>query len=411
MRGIKRVEFENGLTLLMERRPYTKETLILVGTKTGSVNESEENSGITHFIEHMLFRTNKWRTTQEISEELESTGARVGAETDNIEMYFYAKTLPSEIPKTLQIIYETAISNQYLKEEFLTERENVLSEIEMYNESPGDYIYDTLFLPTLFKGTPLEKPIGGTIGSVSKFTPQQTIAFKQEFCVPELVVVVGKFNEQILIETVARTFGSFPKRESPELSLRMPLKIMKAKKIEARSGIDQAYFNLGFRTPGSYHKDWPKLVLIQGILALGLSSRLFKKLRNKMGVGYVVDVIFESFGEIGSFCVYVIIKDPKRIEDVEEAIVEEFRDLKANLVSEKELTKAKNMVVREYYDSLEHIENRAIQLMRHEFQKIPRDYRKLEYYVRRLSPKSIRKTAQKYLTEDYVLAALVPPGI
>ena len=208
MRGIKRVPFDNGLVLLMERRPYTKEVVILVGTKTGSVNESEKNSGATHFIEHMLFKTNRWRTTQEISEELESVGSEINAMTDNIEMYFYAKILPSEVSKTLQIIYETAKSNRYLREEFFTERENILSEIKMEKESPGDYIYDGLFLPTLFKGTPLERPVAGTLEAVSKFTPAQIVAFKQKFCTPQIVVVVGKFDEQILTETVARTFGS-----------------------------------------------------------------------------------------------------------------------------------------------------------------------------------------------------------
>ena len=408
MKGIKRVEFENGLNLLMERRPYTKEAVILVGTRTGSIDENKENSGITHFVEHMLFRTNRWKTTPKIKEELESAGADIGAETSQVHMVFYAKTLPAEIPKTLQIIYQAVVNDRYLDEEFLNEKENILSEIKLCIEHPLNYAYDNLFLPTLFKGTPLEKPIAGTVESVSKITKEELIDFKKRFCIPELVVVAGKFDEQGLIKNVEKTFGKLPSKNTPKLSLKMPLETEGVRKFEENKEIDQTYLNLGFRVPGLYHRDVFKLRLIQGILTEGLSSRLFKKLRDERGIGYGIDSSLEGFNEIGDFHFVVTILDPRRIEEVEEVIKGEFRNLKTNSVREKELKRAKNLILRRYYDGLEHIENRASQILIREFQNVRCDFRKLDYYLERLSPRSIREAANQYLTDDYTLTALVP---
>lgn len=410
MRGTKRIVFDNGLILLMEKRAYARETAILIGTKSGSVNE--ENPGITHFLEHMLFETNKWRTYQEIVDELEATGADINAQADQVLMFFYAKTLPSETAKVFQIIFEAVTNDEYKKDEFLKEKDEILSEIKTYIEHPLDYLYDSLFLPALFKGTPLERAIIGTVGSVNRITPKKLIDYKKEILTPNrpmAVVVTGEFDENNLIKEVSETFGRLP-AGTPSPDLKINLENKKARKLKHGKGVQQVYLALGFRTPGLSHKDTFKLQLIEEILAGGLSTRLFREIRNKRGIGYIVGSRSESFGEVGSLCFFVNILRPERTEEAEDVIVSELRDLKTNLVSSKELEKAKNLIVRKYYDIMERIENRAFRIMVKEFQGIPCEFNDFEHRIRQLTAEDILIAARKYLSEEYTLAILVPEG-
>lgn len=410
MRGVKRVVFENGLTLLMEKRLYSGDVVILVATKSGSMHESSDDAGITHFVEHMLFRSNKQRSAREITEELESAGAEINAFTDHAFMTFYADTLPGEISKTLDIVYEAAVNDSYDKDEFQKEKSDVLSEIKTCIEHPAAYLYYNLFLPTLFQGTCLEKTVDGSVKTVSKMTPRRLAEYKKEILSPNrpmAVVVVGKYDEEEVIAEVGKTFGSLPKgthRPFAELSYCNK----KTRKIEKREEIEQAYLNMGFQVPCHPHKDMFKLILLQGILTGGMSSRLFKELRDKRGVGYAVSSELESFDGVGSFCFEVSVYDPDRLEEVEEVIRTEMKDLRTNLVGTQELEKAKNLVVKAYNKGISQPEGRAVRLMVQEFQKIPYDFRKFEYYVRRLSARSLKEAARKYFTDDYTLCALVP---
>jgi predicted Zn-dependent peptidase len=394
----------------MEKRPYTKEVVILVGTKSGSMHENDKVAGITHFIEHMLFRTNQWRTTQEVTDELESAGAEINAYTDQDSMCFYAKTLPSEISKTFRIIFEAAINKQYQKDEFLREKDAILSEIKLGVEDHFSYVYSNLFIPTLFKGTGLQGLVPGTAKTVGGLTPRQLLEYKKMIFVPNkpmAVVVVGQFKEEQVVGEIRKTFGTLPEGLA-NVETPIPVLNEKFRVVEKRKGIDQAYLAMGFRVPGQLDPDMFKLALLEGILTGGMSCRLFRELRDKRGIGYMVGSELGGLDGVGSFCFVVSVYDPQRLAEVEEVIRAELHDLKTNLVGAYELEKAKNLIVRSHYDALEMSENRANRILMHEFQKIPYDFRKFDQYIRRLSSRSVREAAQKYFTENYILAALIP---
>ena len=227
---------------------------------------------------------------------------------------------------------------------------------------------------------------------------------------PLVVVVVGKFEEETLAETIGQTFGTLSGGGAPS-RLRISQENRPWRKVEQRKDLEQAYIALGLRVPGHPHKDMFKLLLLRGILAGGMSSRLFRELRDKRGIGYLAGSDLESFGKIGSISFVVSVNDPARIKETEGVIKAEFRDLRMNQVSNNELERAKNLAIRRYNSSLEESEVRATQLIMHELQDIPYDYRRLDYYINRLSARSIQETARKYLTDDYTLVALVPKGV
>lgn len=410
MRGIKKVFFNNGLILLMEKRLYGGDVVILVATKSGSAYEKKEQSGITHFVEHMLYRSNQHRNTYEIAEELEFAGGDINGFVSQAFVFFYADTLPTEISNTLDIIYEVVTNDNYDKEEFYKEQSTILSEIKSRREEPFLYLYCNLFLPTLFKGTPLEKIVEGNLSSVNKLTPRQVAVHQREIFSPNrpmIISVVGKYNEEDIISQIKRTFGSMP-QGVPAPTFNMSCVNKKNRKIEKRSGINQAYMAMGFQVPPNNHRDTFKISLLQSILVGGMSCRLFRELRNKRGIGYHLFSELENFEGVGSFCVGATINDSVRLDEAEEVINAELNDLKINLVGTRELEKAKNLTLKPYARDILHSKTRAIHLTMQEFQKTPHDFRKFEYYIRRLSAKSLREAAQKYFTDDYTFCALLP---
>ncbi|MDA2922064.1 insulinase family protein, partial [Patescibacteria group bacterium AH-259-L07] len=168
--------------------------------------------------------------------------------------------------------------------------------------------------------------------------------------------------------------------------------------------------NLGWRAPGWNGEDTYKLEVLDGILSNGFSSRLFQRLRDERGIGYTNGSFFDSFGDEGFFLIYADGFDPKRFEEAKEVILNELEDLKVNLVTDRELRKTKNLLISQYSDSLESLEFRANNILVRELDNEPYDFRKTSDYVEEITKEDVRYAAQRYLTDQYTLTALVPEG-
>lgn len=158
MPEIKRKEFDNGLVLLTEKFYHPEEkAVLLVGIKVGGGHEDKEISGASHFNEHMLFKSNKYESMQQLREGLEYFGTDINAFTSETKTVFYAKALPDYLPNVIPIVYRAATNFCYDQKEVENERGAILSEIRMSAENPARYAYFNLFVPTLFKGHHLEE--------------------------------------------------------------------------------------------------------------------------------------------------------------------------------------------------------------------------------------------------------------
>lgn len=409
MKEIKRKEFDNGLVLLTEKIPSKKKVTLLAGVKVGSVNETEKLSGGSHFNEHLLFKSNKHRSAKEVIEHLEQSGTSVNAFTAETATAFYAKALPDELTKAIQIVYEAATNFEYNAEEFERERQVVLTEIQLYNDQPITYS-EILFESFLFQETPLEKWVGGTIETMGNVTKEELANFKQEYYIPDnmAIVAVGNFNEQDLERKVSETFGTLQKGKMPNLYEKISMENKHREKFEEKEDTDQTYLYMGYRVPGMTHEDAYKLKMLEGLLSAGMSSRLFQRLREEKGIGYDVRSIYRSFRDAGCFTTYVAGFDSKRFDEAKETILKEFKDLKQNLVSDKEFERTKNLLISKSYDNLESIDNRALDILEQEFDNIPYDFRKAKTYLNKVTKKDVREMANKYLSDEYTLTALKP---
>lgn len=412
MKHIKRTEFDNGLVLLTEKIPHAKKVVFLVGVKVGSVNENDKLNGGSHFNEHLLFKSNEHRSAKQIAEDLEFEGTSVNAFTDYTSTIFYAKSLPERVTKAVDVVHEAAINFEYNEEEFERERGVILTEIQLYIEQPIDYCLENLFIPAVFKGTPLERTVVGTEKSMGTVTKEELEQFKRGFYVPNnmVIVAVGKFSKKDLRRKIEDTFGKLEPKRVLAQDLKMDLINKHLEKFESHPSIKQVYLDIGFKVPGFTHKDVQKLGLLDGILSAGSSSRMFQRLREERGIGYSVGSFFGSLGDPGVFAAYAAGFDSKRFEETRDIILNEFKDLKTNFVSDRELGGTKNLLISKYYDALGSLFVRAAAILEREFYKLPYDFREIPHYLKKISEGDILETARKYLTDQFTLTALVPEG-
>jgi len=409
MDEIQRVEYGNGLRVLLEERANTKKAALLIGVRVGSVDEYDGINGGSHFNEHLLFKSNKHRTSRQITEDLEYSGTVINAYTTWKYTAFYAKTPYTELENAVQILYEAATNLDYKRKEFELEREVVLTEIRNYINSPDRYALTDLFIPTLFHNTPLEKKIQGTVDAMSSVEKSELEDFKGDYYSPGNIVIVvcGNFNEKKLLGKVEDTFGSMQKgkthhRERVDLSNRHTVR------EESRGDINQMYLSLGYRVPGYSSDDFFKLDLLSSILSEGLSSRLFKELREKRGIGYSVGSFYKAFQDEGMFISHVDGFNPLKLEETQETIEKVFNELKEEKIGGREFEGTKKLMLSKYDDQLERITESAMLLLESEFCDIPFDYREKDRYIKAVSEQDLMDVANKYLGEDYTMTLLKP---
>lgn len=406
---MKRKKFDNGLVLLTERTPEKKKAVLLVGVRVGSVNEPMRINGGSHFNEHLLFKSNHHRSARQIIEDMEYSGTVVNAYTTWKYTAFYAKTPPAELGNALQILFEAATNLNYDEEEFELERQVILTEIRNYINSPEKYSMLGLFIPTLFKGTPLEKKIEGTVESMGAVRKEELEDFKEGYYKPNNMVIAvgGRFDEGKLKEKIEETFGSLGtggKNRVEEIDLGNKSGYLE----EERRDITQMYLTLGYKTSGHQGRDYFKLDLLSSILSEGLSSRMFHELREKRGIGYSVGCLFHPLGAEGMFFSHVDGFDPGRLRETKETILGIFDDLRRRKVPKKEFMGTKKLMLSKYDDRLDEVTDRTALMLEAEIYDIPFDFRQRRRLIEEVSRQDLQDAAQEYLTDDYVTTLLKP---
>jgi len=409
IKKIKRTEFDNGLIGVAEEVPWAKKVSLVVGVKVGVVDEDDKTNGATHFNEHMLFKSNQYCSTGEIVRKLEYGGTEVCAETDYTQILFSIYSFPEKLAEAVEIIYQAAGNFSYDQKEFEKEKGVILTEIQQSIENLQERSGD-LFFSTLFKGTPLEREILGTEESVEKMTKKDLVMFKRKFFVPNNMVIAasGKFDRRGLQREIKNTFARIEPGKKINRNLVIDLTNSYQQKFESRPGLKQVYLTIGFKVPNLTSPDSIQLRLLGYILGGGMSFRIFSKLRQDKGIGYGLGAGYDSHEVSSSIIAFVDGFDSKRFTEVRDIILGEFRDLRTNLISEEELQRAKNSFKSKHFDSLMDISTRSTCILEKEFIRIPCDFRKFHQYIDEVTREKILEAAQKYLTDQFTLTALVP---
>ena len=281
------ITLPNGLRIFLDKKDDLRSATVGVWTGAGARNETAEKSGISHFIEHIVFKGSEKRTGFEIAEGMDEIGAHVNAYTTKEYTFFYTKALGYQILKASDILFDMIRNPRLDEKDIETEKGVVLEEINMCEDDPGDVVYE-VNESSLFKGTPLEMQILGQRETVSALTKEDIVAYmKDNYCADKTVIgISGNFDEEAMLQKVGEYFSDMPHKSKDDGYFSVPFnKDMALKTMQT----EQTHLMMCFNGIGIKHEDLYPLQVCMFILGTGTSSMLYQKIREELGLCYSID--------------------------------------------------------------------------------------------------------------------------
>ncbi|MDD2935548.1 MAG: pitrilysin family protein [Candidatus Pacebacteria bacterium] len=404
----KKKILKNGLRIITVPMKDNNTVTALVLVEAGSKYEEKNNNGISHFLEHICFKGTKNRPNPgDLSRELDGLGAETNAFTSHEFTGYYAKSHSKHTHKLVEIISDLYLNPVFNENEINKEKGVIIEEMNMYKDLPMREVYDVL-MNLLYGDQPVGRTILGNPDFIKNTKIKDFVDYRDKHYVASAttVVVAGNINESAVIKDIEKRFENISeskkyKKLKVKESQKNPQIAIKHKKL------DQTHLVLAVRAFDTFKKESAIVSVIAGLLGSGMSSRLFTKLREEMGVCYYVRSNNNTFTDHGYLNVSVG-SDNKRVKEVISAILEEFKKLKTELVSESELKKTKEYLIGEMTMSLESSDSFAefygIQDILKETIESPKEKAKK---IKKVTARDIKKIANKIFTNDNLNLAIV----
>ncbi|WP_010649234.1 M16 family metallopeptidase [Oceanobacillus massiliensis] len=292
---------KNGVRIVLEKIPAVRSVTIGIWVLTGSRNETGENNGISHFLEHMFFKGTKTRSAQDIAEAFDSIGGQINAFTSKEYTCYYAKVLDTHKDFALEILADMFFNSTFDSEEMEREKKVVYEEIKMYEDTPDDIVHD-LLAKASYGDHPLGYSILGTEGHLKEFNPDILRRYVEQRYTPNHVVISVAGNvDSSFIHSVEGYFGSY---ESPADNKEIVKPSFLAQSIERNKDTEQAHLCLGYQGLPQGDKDIYSLIIMNNVLGGSMSSRLFQDVREKQGLAYSVFSYHSTFLDHGLLTIY-----------------------------------------------------------------------------------------------------------
>ena len=354
---------ENGVRIVSECIPYVRSVSIGVWIQNGSRNEGKDKNGISHFIEHMVFKGTPTRTAKEIAQSLESVGGHLNAFTSKELTCYYARVLDAHVPLALDVLADIVLHPLFKEGDIKKEKRVVLEEIKNRDDTPDDLIHD-LFFQSLYEPHPLAWPILGSSENIQKFSAHELRRFVDDHYSTDRIVIVaaGNIEHDTLVDLIQKHFREknvSVENGTPEFS-----DISTRIDIYPRE-IAQTHLCIGTRSYPYARPQRIPLFVLSTLLGRGMSSRLFQNIREKEGLVYSVYAIQDFFVDTGIFGVYAG-TDSSQLQKVLKMILHEFQSLVTTPVSDDELTRTKSQLKGNLMLSLESTSNRMMRLSEQE---------------------------------------------
>ncbi|MGI4757215.1 MAG: M16 family metallopeptidase [Janthinobacterium lividum] len=342
LRNIRQTTLANGLLVLTESMQHMRSVSIGVWVGTGSRDEQAAENGLSHFVEHMVFKGTKSRTAKQIARETDAIGGNLDAFTGKETICFNVKVLDQNVPAALDILADLVLNPTFSSEDIAREQSVVLEEIKMDEDNP-DYLVHEIHTANFWKNDPLARSILGTAKTVSSFTEDVVRNFHNTRFTPENMVIsaAGNLEHEEMIGQITRYFGALAPASKDTLA-RFPVPTATPHiTLRSKKSLEQVQICLGVPAPKVDSPDRYALYLFNSILGGGMSSRLFQSVREDAGLAYSIYSELSPFRDTGALSVYAGTSVEKTREMIR-LIVAEFQRLKSEPVSEDELERAKN---------------------------------------------------------------------
>ncbi len=349
----------NGIRIVSEEIPYVRSVAIGIWVGIGSRDENDKVHGASHFIEHLLFKGTKNRSAKEIAESLESVGGQLNAFTTKEYTCYYAKVLDEHLDLAIDVLTDMFFNSLFEPKEVEKEKNVVLEEIKMYEDSPDELVHD-LFSSTIWEGHPLGRSILGTCDSITQMDRQDIINYYESKYTPHniVVAVAGKIKHEQVVARLTPIFTKMSKEphqrpyQEPE-----PHRAIKNQAKET----EQVQICVG--TPGlpQEHELIYPLHVLNNVLGGGLSSRLFQEIREERGLAYSIYSYHSAYRDAGLFTIYAGTR-PDNYEKVLEQVLLEIKKILQEGISAEELNRTKEQIKGNMYLGLESVSSRMSRL-------------------------------------------------
>ncbi len=364
MRDIEFTTLNNGVRVITEAMPHVRSISVGIWIGTGSRRETPEQNGISHFIEHMLFKGTTHRSAEDIARSVDSIGGNLDAFTAKELVCFNTKVLDQHLSQAWDVLADLVLNPLFRPEDIEKEKGVILEEIKMEADSP-DYLVHEIFSSNFWKDHPLGKPILGTRETVKRFDTDIIRNYYSQVYAPKNLVVTaaGNLSHDGVVKLVRDHFASLPAGVStppepiPSTHARIALRNKKA--------LEQVHLCLGVPSYPLPHEERFACYVLNTLLGGGMSSRLFQNIRERQGLAYAVFSELSPYRDTGCLSIYAG-TSIESARQVVESIVKEFRELKDQPVSDEELRRAKDHLKGSLMLSLESTASRMTNLARQE---------------------------------------------
>jgi predicted Zn-dependent peptidase len=331
----------NGLIIVTETIPHIHSVSIGVWIRSGSRNETKNNNGIAHFLEHLMFKGTKKRSAREIARGLESVGGYLNAFTSKEQTCYYAEVLDSQLPRAIDILSDMLGNSLFSVKEIEKEREVILDEIDSVEDTPDDLVQD-IFVEKLFPDNSLGYPILGTKDTIRTINREGLFSFYRQHYTPENMVIAaaGNLDHEKLAKLSERKF-QLPPSKIPEPTSAVSL-TGEGEFLYHRQ-INQTHICLGTTALPYNHTNKYELLLLNTLLGVGMGSRLFQNIRERYGVTYSIYSYLDFFRDNGLLAIYLGTEKNKKDQALQ-LVEKEIMQLKTKKISQTELNRVKTQL-------------------------------------------------------------------
>ncbi len=412
--SVRRTVLPSGVRILTESVRAMRSVSFGVWVGVGSRDETPRLSGVSHFLEHLLFKGTRRRSALEISAEVEAVGGETNAFTTKEYTCYYARVLDAHLPLAIDVVCDLVTDSVLAASDVETERGVILEEIAMHEDEPGEQVHD-LFAQTVYGEHPLGRNISGTTQTIGTMTRAQIRGFyRRRYQAPVVVIAAaGNLVHDEVVELVRRALADTPldgpeadpapiRPATPAVATQPP-----ARRVVARD-TEQAHLVLGCPTMGRGDQRRFALAVLNNVLGGGMSSRLFQQIREERGLAYSTYSYTTLFADTGLFAVYAGCA-PGKVEEVLEVTETELAKVARGGITQAELDRGKGMLAGSVVLDLEDTGSRMSRLGKGELlYERPLTVDELLARVDRVELAQVREVAEELLSQPRSLVAVGP---
>jgi predicted Zn-dependent peptidase len=361
---IEITRLDNGLRVITERMSHVRSASVGVWVENGSRHEHADVNGVSHFIEHAVFKGTARRSARDIAAESDRHGGHLNASTGHENTCFHTRVLDEQLPQALDLLADMLTAPAFAADELERERSVVVEEIKMVEDTPDELVHD-IFAEHYWPGHALGRPVAGSVETVSTFTPEVVRGyFDGHYTAGAMVLAAaGNVDHAGVVRDAERLFRALPIGPAAPADAAPPSH--PALVLTSKDGLEQAQILIGSPCPSVASPDRYAASLMSAVLGDGMSSRLFQRIREERGLVYGIYSSVEAFADTGIHEISAS-TSPENVEEVVELVVAELRRLKAEGPTEEELRVAKEGIKVATVLALESSFNRMSRLARHE---------------------------------------------